>query len=121
MDLSPRHSSELEVVPLTTTSGHENTEQWANNVHRHQRKYSQISERTVFGSHSPTHSQDTFIKARSWSSAKGSRWNEISKGIFAVVERSLVLAGFAQLLIGIVTYTGENSVELQILRDIDNL
>ncbi|KAF8974353.1 hypothetical protein BDZ97DRAFT_2052995 [Flammula alnicola] len=40
--------------------------------------------------------------------APGSRRspNAIGKGVFAVVERSLVIAGFAQLLIGIVTYTG---------------
>jgi hypothetical protein len=116
MDLSPRHSSELEVIPLTTTTGHEHTEQWANNVHRHQRKYSQISEGTVFGSHSPAHSQDTFIKAKSWSSTKGSRLDGIGKVIFAVLERSLILAGFAQVLMGIVTYTGQyHSVEIQVL------
>ena len=124
MDSSHRNSSELEVIPLTTTTttGHEHTEQWANNVHRHQRKYSQMSERTVFGSHSPAHSQDTFYKARSWSSTKGNRLNDMGKGIFALVERSLVLGGFTQLLMGIVTYTGQyHSVKFQKPRDTDSL
>ncbi|KDR83576.1 hypothetical protein GALMADRAFT_205521 [Galerina marginata CBS 339.88] len=104
-----RHSIDLQdVQPNDGTMDHSQTGQWANAVHQHRRHFSLVSEGTVFGSQSPDHSQDNFhvAKLRQASLTRSGRLYQICKGIFAVVERSLVIAGFAQLLMGIVTYTG---------------
>ncbi|KAF9483959.1 hypothetical protein BDN70DRAFT_873090 [Pholiota conissans] len=99
----PRESVELEHIPLTESAegdlNHSQTEQWANTLHQHRRHFSTVSEGTLF---SP-HSQETLDIIKS---GRGPLLHRIGQGAFAVVERSLVLAGFAQLLVGIVTYTG---------------
>lgn len=93
---------------------HGATAQWANNVNRHHREFSQsaASDNTVFGSRSM--SDDTIqadgldFKHHSWTSRPASSLiRQIGKGLFATLERSLVVAGFAQLIFGIVIYTGE--------------
>lgn len=87
---------------------HGSTEQWANNVNRHHRNYSQsaASDNTLCGERS-VHSEDTldgldFNK----STPKQSLPQRIGNGVFATVERLLVVVGFAQLILGIVIYTG---------------
>ena len=111
----PRDSLELQRVSLTASDDqsddHHNshpTEQWAHAVHRHQRHYSTASDGTVFGSHSYGHSQDTLDELKSGHGIlpRRSFLSRIGRAVFAVVERSLVIAGFAQLLVGIVVYTG---------------
>jgi len=78
------------------------TANWANEVHRHTRDYSQStsSERTIFGPRSPD-SDDTIHDP-----PKHSRLHQIGQVVFATLERSLVVAGLVQLLTGIVVYTG---------------
>ena len=57
---------------------------------------------------SPTHSEDPFhVKIRQNAISKRPLLRIIGQGTFAVVERSIVLAGFSQLLIGVVTYSGK--------------
>lgn len=88
----------------------DNTEQWANDVRHHQRGYSIASERTIFGTHSPGHSSDTFLDAQTRKASllrSRSLLHRTGSVAFAVVERSLVIAGFVQLLLGIVIYTGK--------------
>lgn len=113
----PRDSLELQRVSLTGSDDHSDdhpnshpTEQWAHAVHRHQRHYSTASEGTVFGSHSYSHSQDTLDELKSGHGLLPPRsfLTRIGRAAFAVVERALVIAGFVQLLAGIVTYTGES-------------
>lgn len=106
-----RDSVELQEVHLNDDSDRSHTEQWADAVRQHRRQFSMASEGTVFGSHSPGHSQDTFHdpKARRTPSTRLGYLLQIGNIAFAVVERSLVLAGLAQFLTGIVTYTGEFS------------
>ncbi|KAG6837969.1 hypothetical protein H0H93_008363 [Arthromyces matolae] len=85
------------------------TAQWANNVHHHHRHYrrqSTASEGTVFGTSSPTRSSDKIQEVKGALISKAGLVQRISKGIFAVVERSLVFAGLWQTLLGIVIYTG---------------
>ncbi|KAH9482823.1 putative membrane protein C3B8.06 [Psilocybe cubensis] len=84
------------------------TEQWAKAIHRHQKTFSMASERTVFGSHSPSNSQDTLhdAKSRTKSLSHFERLQSVGRIVFAIVERALVVGGFAQLLMGIVTYSG---------------
>ncbi|KAF4619388.1 hypothetical protein D9613_005520 [Agrocybe pediades] len=106
-----RESIDLQEIGTHDAHSNDNTEQWANDVRHHQRIYSMASEGTVFGSgsHSPGHSSDTFLDAqtRSLSLLKSkSLLHKIGSGAFAVVERFLVIAGFTQLLLGIVIYTG---------------
>ena len=103
-----RDSVELDDVNLTDDSDRSHTEQWANAVRQHRRQFSMVSEGTVIGSHSPTHSQDTFLDAKGRQPSSRLGWvYKIGTVAFSVVERSLVVAGFAQLLVGIVTYTGK--------------
>ncbi|KIM46022.1 hypothetical protein M413DRAFT_300680 [Hebeloma cylindrosporum] len=100
-----RESVELQEVCLNNAS-EQRTEQWANAVHHHRRHYSLASEGTLLGS-SPRHSQDTFQNAKARRIlAHSGRLRQLAKGTFAVLERALVMAGFAQLLLGIVTYSG---------------
>ncbi|KAF8914068.1 cytoplasmic protein [Gymnopilus junonius] len=103
-----RDSVELQDVLLDDDSDRSHTEQWANAVHQHRRQFSMASDGTVIGSHSPGHSQDTFhdAKARRMPLTRLDRLSQIGNLVFTVVERSLVLAGFAQVLTGIVIYTG---------------
>jgi hypothetical protein len=89
-------------------SAHQETAQWANVVHQHRRDFSVVSERTLYGSRSPTtHSDDTLANTKlSLNVRPKSVLHRIGNGIFAVLERTLVIGGFAQLLTGIVVYTG---------------
>lgn len=85
------------------------TAQWASNVHHHRhhyRKHSTASERTLFGSASPSHSLDTIQHVKENLKSKVGLLQRIGKGCFVVVERSLVFAGLWQTLLGIVIYTG---------------
>ncbi|KII95321.1 hypothetical protein PLICRDRAFT_210261 [Plicaturopsis crispa FD-325 SS-3] len=89
----------------------------ANDVHvhfqRHNYSYSASSERTVFGDQSPkdgNHSDETLHDHESPRfpviRPTMSLLKRIGNGAFATGERALVFAGFAQLLSGIVVYTG---------------
>ncbi len=76
---------------------------------KHQRHHS--SEQIVFGTGSPNnHSDDTLhnSKGRQRSFERRGILGRIGLGraAFAITERALVVGGFGQLLIGIVTYTG---------------
>lgn len=106
----PRESVELQHIPLTENAGNDSnrnqTEQWANAVHHHNRHFSIVSEGTLFSPLSP-HSQETLLDLRHGLFGRGNLTSRIGQEIFAVVERSLVIAGFAELLIGIVIYTGK--------------
>lgn len=85
--------------------GSHETGQWANVVHQHRRNYSVNSERTVC---SPTHSEDTLHDVKIGQNTISRKvLLLVGRGAFAVVERSLVLAGFAQLMLGVVTYSGK--------------
>ena len=85
--------------------GSHETGQWANVVHQHHRNYSVNSERTVC---SPTHSEDTLHDVKIGQNTISRKvLLLVGRGAFAVVERSLVLAGFAQLMLGVVTYSGK--------------
>ncbi|KAF5333446.1 hypothetical protein D9611_002369 [Ephemerocybe angulata] len=82
------------------------TEQWANEVHRHQSRGSTVSERTLFGNHR-SHSSDTLNEATKQGPMTPKAWAKwIGQTAFAIVERTLVVAGFAMVLTGIVVYTG---------------
>ncbi|KAG5648675.1 hypothetical protein DXG03_000021 [Asterophora parasitica] len=96
-----RQSGDL--APIEEYSG--DTAQWANDVHRHHRHdrhQSIASERTVFGTASPMRSRDTIHDLKS----KVEPVSHIGKVSFAMLERFLVFAGFSQILLGIVIYTG---------------
>ncbi len=86
---------------------HRETAQWANDVHSHRQNFSLVSEGTIFDSRSPTHSEITLQDTRFRRNAKPRGLiHRIGSSIFAVLERFLVVAGFSQLLTGIVVYTG---------------
>ncbi|KAJ3575156.1 hypothetical protein NP233_g1288 [Leucocoprinus birnbaumii] len=82
------------------------TAQWANDVHHHHRNFSLASDGTVFGSRSPTHSDITLDAKQRRHTKSESAIARVGNGAFAILERFLVVAGFAQLLTGIVIYTG---------------
>lgn len=76
---------------------------------KHQRPSSVASEHTVFGALSPTNHSEETLRDSSWPQSRSKHLgvlSRIGRWVFAVTERSLVIAGFAQLLTGIVTYTG---------------
>lgn len=98
---------EMEVVsPMSPPPHKHETAQWANNVRRHQRDYSQsaASETTIFAR---SHSSENLHDSHFVSQVPFSR--RVGAGIFATLERTLVFGGFAQLLTGIVIYTGSCS------------
>ena len=80
------------------------TTNWANDVNRHRRNYSYTSEATLVRGRS-FHSDDTLQEAPATAS-KGSLLRRVGNGVFHTVEYSLVIAGFMQVLTGIVIYTG---------------
>lgn len=82
------------------------TARWAKDVHNHRRDSSLASEGTIFGSRSPTHSDVTFDAKQKRNVKSPNLIHRIGNGAFVVLERFLVFAGFAQLLTGIVIYTG---------------
>ncbi|KAJ3929096.1 MAG: cytoplasmic protein [Lentinula lateritia] len=80
------------------------TAQWANDVRRHHRDFSQsaASETTLFGrSHFEEESSSNRRPAK-----KVPLSRRISTGVFATLERVLVFGGLMQVLSGIVVYTG---------------
>jgi len=102
-----RDSVELDDFEQNNDMDTRETGQWTNTVHQHHRHYSINSERTMFEPHSPTHSEDTLHDNKIRQNIVSRMLRLVGHGAFAVVERSIVFAGFAQLLIGIVTYTGK--------------
>ncbi|CCM04843.1 uncharacterized protein FIBRA_07036 [Fibroporia radiculosa] len=87
------------------------TAEWANDVGRHRRQpsypHSAASERTLFGPHSPRHSDDSLQRdSFTFSGSKVSLLRKLWRITFATSERVLVFAGFMQVLTGVVTYTG---------------
>ncbi|OCH90724.1 hypothetical protein OBBRIDRAFT_583455 [Obba rivulosa] len=92
---------------------HPEAGEWANDDAPHGSPRSAVSERTIFGNHSPRHSDDTLhdlvghtISFPSGIKTKKSVLKKIGRVAFATAERVLVFAGFMQVLTGIVTYTG---------------
>ncbi|KAJ3790501.1 hypothetical protein GGU10DRAFT_282077 [Lentinula aff. detonsa] len=81
------------------------TAQWANDVRRHRRDYSHsaASETTLFGR---SHSDDEELSSNRHPLQKVSLSKRIGSGVFATLERVLVFGAFAQVLTGIVVYTG---------------
>ena len=103
-----RDSFELQEIRLGGDTPQSQTQQWANAVHHHSRHHSLTSERTVFGGQSSNHSDDTLNNPKALHRLEPRRLvHLIGRTAFAVTERVLVFAGFGQLLIGIVTYTGQ--------------
>lgn len=92
--------------PISPTE--DETEQWANEVHRHRhlRHASLASERTLFGNQR-FNSSDTLNEAAKEKVTLRTRLLKAGQFAFTVLERSIVVAGFGQLLTGIVVYTGE--------------
>jgi hypothetical protein len=85
---------------------HATTTQRAENVHRHQYSQSRVSDGTVFSSRS-MHSNNTLHDVDYMrSKPKKTLLKRIGAAIFAVCERTLVIAGFVQVLTGIIVYTG---------------
>ena len=82
------------------------TAQWANDVRNHHRSFSLASDGTVFGPRSPTHSDTTLAAQQKQHSQPKNLVHRVGNAVFATLERFLVFAGFAQLLTGIVIYTG---------------
>ena len=100
-----RDSDEMDEVHLDQSR----TSRWANSVHHHQRHFSTISDRTHVNVRSPSGSETTLQERFS---TRRTLLHRIGETAFTVVERSLVVAGFAQLLNGIVVYTGKHSLFL---------
>lgn len=91
---------------------HGDTAQWANNVHhhRHHRQFSQsaVSDGTLFAPHSPKSEEILHgIDVRRGLTPRATFARRVGKGTFAVLERLLVFAGLAQLITGVVIYTGK--------------
>jgi hypothetical protein len=101
-----RNSADVRTYELSDVS---QTAQWANDVHRHHRHSSTTSDRTIFGT---VHSDDTLHDSTRKRLSKGSLLRRMGTSAFAVAERVLVFAGFAQLLTGIVVYTGTFTIPL---------
>ncbi|KAI0824690.1 hypothetical protein BC628DRAFT_1322112 [Trametes gibbosa] len=93
---------------------HDETAQWANDVHRHRRHasypHSTASERTLFGAHSPHRSDDSLHETGHIYPWQGRNSREVlrfvGRAVFAVCERTLVFAGLLQVTSGIIVYTG---------------
>ncbi|KAI9001345.1 hypothetical protein BD414DRAFT_404717 [Trametes punicea] len=108
------------VEPVRTDSNtrqqdeHDETAQWANDVHRHRRHtsypHSTASERTLFGAHSPQRSDSSLNETEHVYPWEGKSKREVlrfmGRAAFAICERALVFAGFMQVISGIVVYTG---------------
>lgn len=107
------HPSVNETYHLPLRGHDSRTADWAINVQQHQsphrimrhhRHQSGASERTLYADSSPARSLDD-IQAIKFTSGNplACRLRELG---YVIVERLLVVGGFAQLLMGIVTYTG---------------
>ncbi|KAJ8698083.1 hypothetical protein PTI98_004833 [Pleurotus ostreatus] len=92
-------------------SQHEQTARWANRVHTHRRDYSvysAASDRTLFATRSPP-SEETLQDDEPHHAIpkiKERLYKRVASVAFATAERALVFAGLAQVLTGIVIYTG---------------
>jgi len=119
VDMEPLHERRNRTMePIRTVfdaDEHDETAEWANDVHRHRRQpsypQSAASERTLFAPRSPRHSDETLHETSgsiAWISdvKKTSVLKKIGRVAFATSERLLVFAGFMQVLTGIVIYTG---------------
>lgn len=90
---------------------HEQTARWANRVHTHRRDYSvysAASDRTLFATRSPP-SEETLQDDEPHHAIpkiKERLYKRVASVAFATAERALVFAGLAQVLTGIVIYTG---------------
>ncbi|KAK0230696.1 cytoplasmic protein [Armillaria fumosa] len=86
---------------------HGDTAEWANNVNRHHREFSHsaASDRTLFGARS-SHSDDFPDVDFKSPKAKDTLLRWIGQGIFATVERSVVIAAYGEAVLGVVIYTG---------------
>ncbi|TFK29345.1 cytoplasmic protein [Coprinopsis marcescibilis] len=93
-----RHSEDLQTL--------DGTERWANDVHRHHRLPSAVSEQTIFGQTSSLSDDTLHDNQGAKPTVKEKRSSRIWNIAFIVLERSLVVAGLAQVLSGIVIYTG---------------
>ncbi|KAF8264950.1 hypothetical protein EI94DRAFT_1772521 [Lactarius quietus] len=87
------------------------TAQWANDVRRQSEDSPEtpVSDSTLVGrrfSRGSQHSDDITIQAQVRFTNNTSLSRRVGKLVFATVERALVLAGFAQLMHGVVIYTG---------------
>lgn len=87
------------------------TAQWVNNVGRHSEDSPEtpVSDSTLVGrrfSRGSQHSDDTTVQEQARFTDNISLSRRLGKLVFATVERTLVLAGFAQLMHGVVIYTG---------------
>ena len=97
-----RDSVEMEEIHLDQPR----TSKCAHSVHHHhQRHFSTISDRTHVNVRSASGSETTLQERFS---TPRTLLHRIGETAFTVVERSLVVAGFAQLLNGIVVYTGKH-------------
>ncbi|KAF8631161.1 hypothetical protein AX15_002500 [Amanita polypyramis BW_CC] len=97
---------EPEEYEISEIGGQSGGDHWSNGVRRHIRR---SSEGTIFDAESPIGSDDTLSGLKSHArdhSSKESKLSRMGNIAFAVVERVLVFAGFAQVLSGIVVYTG---------------
>ncbi|KAI0663195.1 hypothetical protein C8Q70DRAFT_931144 [Cubamyces menziesii] len=101
-------------IEMHQQDDHDETAQWANDVHRHRRTvsypHSAASERTLFGAHSPQRSNDSLHEDEPVYPWQGKSKREVlrfvGRATFAVCERILVFAGFMQVVSGVVVYTG---------------
>lgn len=86
---------------------HGDTAEWANNVNRHHREFSHsaASDRTLFGARS-SHSDDFPDVDIKSPKAKDTLLRRIGQGMFATVERSIVIAAYGEAVLGVVIYTG---------------
>ncbi|KAL0949662.1 hypothetical protein HGRIS_009701 [Hohenbuehelia grisea] len=88
---------------------HTETARWANEVHHHRKQYSisAASDRTLYSGR-PSPSDDILHEdeLRALPRRKQRLTSRIVSIAYAVLERSLVFAGLALVLTGIVTYTG---------------
>ncbi|GBE79334.1 Uncharacterized membrane protein [Sparassis crispa] len=97
------------------SNDHDESEQWANDIHHHRRAesypQSAASDGTLLNGRSPRHSSDILpdhVASRfPWGGkAKTPLLKKIGRGMFATTERVLVFAGLVQFITGVVTYTG---------------
>ena len=89
---------------------HDRTVRWTNKHRYHQDPQSPSSERTLLGFLSPTklffHDTLEHSEGQNHPHPKQPLAYQIVRIVFSVMERSLVFAGFCQLLTGMVVYTG---------------
>ncbi|KAL0582004.1 hypothetical protein V5O48_000062 [Marasmius crinis-equi] len=92
------------------TDEHGPTAQWANEVGRHRRQFSHsaASEATLYGGRASSPSDDTLQDndRTRYPKSKPAMIRRVGSAVFAVLERVLVFWAYAQMLSGIVEYTG---------------